>query len=248
GQLAAYPEAPLNAELYRWLALLAGQAARMQHWGHYNQRWTQALLQRYPALRPRYRRLLVEHLRLRPDPAALRRDEAALEHAVRQALHDPGSIAEFPRAERAPWPVPMWLYPPQHAGQPQAAELDDEPGAQQPAANARASVRKRAKRVDDHSGKDGLLLIRLENLFSWSEHVDLDRRGDDSENPDAARVAEDLDELAMSRRRTRQSGGLKLDLDLPPADADDLPLGGPLVLPEWDYRRQRLQDNFVRVQ
>src|SRR5690606_18837936 len=26
GQLAAYPEAPLNAELYRWLALLAGQA------------------------------------------------------------------------------------------------------------------------------------------------------------------------------------------------------------------------------
>lgn len=109
-------------------------------------------------------------------------------------------------------------------------------------------MRKRAKRVDDHSGKDGLLLIRLENLFSWSEHVDLDRRGDDSENPDAARVAEDLDELAMSRRRTRQSGVLKLDLDLPPADADDLPLGGPLVLPEWDYRRQRLQDNFVRVQ
>src|SRR3546814_2736160 len=34
----------------------------------------------------------------------------------------------------------------------------------------------------------------LENLFSWSEHIDLDRRGDDSDNPDAARVANDLDE------------------------------------------------------
>jgi len=249
GQLAVYADAALNAELYRWLALLAGQAGRMRHWGRDNQRWTHALLQRYPALLPRYRRLVEAHLRLRPDPTRLRRDEAALEHAVRQALHEPGSIVEFPRSERAPWPVPLWLYPPQHAGLPQSAELDSEPGeGRQPAGDARTAARKRAARVDDHSGKDGLLLIRLENLFSWSEHVDLDRRGDDSEDSDAARVAEDLDELAMSRRRMRQGGGLKLDLDLPPADADDLPLGDPLALPEWDYRRQRLQDNFVRVQ
>ncbi|MBO9356439.1 VWA domain-containing protein [Bordetella petrii] len=247
--VAVYPDPALNAELYRWLALLAAQSCRMRHWGRDNQRWTHALLQRYPALRPRYRRLVEAHLSLRPDPAGLRRDEAALERAVRQALHEPGSVAEFPRSECAPWPVPLWLYPSQQAGAAQADDPDTEPeGEPQPAAQSRTAARKRATRVDDHSGKDGLLLIRLENLFSWSEHIDLDRRGDDSDDPDAARVAEDLDELAMSRRRMRRSGGLKLDLDLPPADADDLPLGGPDTLPEWDYRRQRLQDRYVHVQ
>ncbi|MDN8926679.1 hypothetical protein Q0O74_13885, partial [Staphylococcus aureus] len=75
------------------------------------------------------------------------------------------------------------------------------------------SVRKRATRVEENTGKGGLLLFRLENLFSWSEHVELDRCGDDSEDLDAARVAEDLDEIALSRQRMRKGGGLKLDLD-----------------------------------
>src|SRR5690606_11476842 len=152
------------------------------------------------------------------------------------------------RSERAPWPVPMWLYPPQRVGETQPTQSATDDGETRALTHTHSAARKRATRVDDHSGKDGLLLIRLENLFSWSEHVDLDRRGDDSDDLDAARVAEDLDELAVSRRPTRRSGGLKLDLDLPPADADDQPLGGPLALPEWDYRRQRLQDNHVQVQ
>jgi len=247
-QLAVYPEPALNAELYRWLALLAGQSHRLRHWGRDNQDWTQALLQRYPALRPRYRRLVDAHLRLRPDPVRLPAGEAALERAVRQALHEPGSVGDFPRSERAPWPVPLWLYPSQHAGSTQAAELDEGAGGEPASARANGASRKRASRVNDPSSKSGLLLIRLENLFSWSEHVDLDRWGDDSENLDAARAADDLDELALSRKRMRQGGGLKLDLDLPPADVDDLPLGGVMTLPEWDYRRQRLQEDFVQIQ
>ena len=55
--LAVYPEAALNRELYRWLALLAAQAGQMRHWARDNQRWTQQLLASYPALRPRYQRL-----------------------------------------------------------------------------------------------------------------------------------------------------------------------------------------------
>ncbi len=90
--------------------------------------------------------------------------------------------------------------------------------------------------------------MRLENLFSWTEHVDLDRWADDSEDPDAARVAEDLDQLTLSRTRLRKGGGLKLHLDLPPADVDDIPLGAGILLPEWDYRKQRLQDDFVSLQ
>lgn len=247
--LAVYPEAELNRELYRWLALLAAQAGSMRHWGRDNQRWAKELLARYPALYPRYRRLVEAHLALRPDPAGLPADEAALERALRQALVEPGSVERFPRSERAPWPLPLWLYPPERLDEPQAGDLDeeDEGSLKAPSSGERLAP-KRASRVEENTGKGGLLLFRLENLFSWSEHVDLDRCGDDSEDLDAARVAEDLDELALSRQRLRKGGGLKLDLDLPPAEADDLPLGEGIRLPEWDYRRQCLKEDFVTLQ
>ena len=247
--LAVYPDATLNKELYRWLALLAAQAGPMRHWARDNQRWTQELLTRYPALRQRYARLVEAHLALRPDSEHLPGDEAALERALCQALREPGSVEQFPRSERAPWPLPLWLYPAENLGGPQAADLgEEEEGSLQAPTGGQKQLRKRAKRVEENTGKGGLLLFRLENLFSWSEHVDLDRCGDDSEDLDAARVAEDLDEMALSRQRLRKGGGLKLHLDLPPADVDDLPLGEGIKLPEWDYRKQHLQDDFVNLQ
>ena len=96
--LAVFPEVALNEELYRWLALLAAQAGQMRHWGRDNQRWTQQLLRRYPALRARYERLVDAHLQLRPDPATLNPGEAALERALCQALREPGSVEHFPRS------------------------------------------------------------------------------------------------------------------------------------------------------
>lgn len=247
--LAVFPERVLNEELYRWLALLAAQAGPMRHWGRDNQRWTQHLLRRYPALRVRYGRLVEAHLQLRPDPASLNRSEAALEQALRQALREPGSVEHFPRSERAAWPLPLWLYPPQRLGSPQAAELGDESEASLTAPpGEHEGRRKRATRIDENSREGGLLVVRLENLFSWTEHVDLDRWSDDSQDPDAARVADDLDELSLSRTRLRKGGGLKLHLDLPPAEVDDIPLGEGIKLPEWDYRQQRMQDGFVNLQ
>src|SRR5690606_1435312 len=130
-----------------------------------------------------------------------------------------------------------------------AADLGDEDeGSLLAPSSDQKKLRKRATRVEENTGKGGLLLFRLENLFSWSEHVDLDRCGDDSEDMDAGRVAEDLDELALSRQRMRKGGGLKLHLDLPPADVDDIPLGEGLKLPEWDYRKQLLQKDYVNLQ
>src|SRR5690606_7540661 len=248
--LAVFPEVELNQDLYRWLALLAAQAGEMRHWARDNQRWTQALLQQYPAMRSRYERLVEAHLLLRPDPDSLPKAEGALERALRQALREPGSVGQFPRSEIAPWPLPMWLYPAENLGVPQATELADEDpdnNLQAPSTEQKG-MRKRAKRVEGNSGKGGLMLFRLENLFSWTEHVELDRQSDDSENEDASRVAEDLDEIAMSRQRMRKGGGLKLHLDLPPADFDDIPLGDGIKLPEWDYRKQSLQENFVNLQ
>lgn len=224
--LAVYPDPALNRDLYRWLALLAAQAGEMRHWARDNQRWTQRLLEQFPAMRSRYRRLVEAHLQLRPDPSDLPPGEAALEQAVCQALREPGCVVQFPRSERAPWPVPLWLYPAQNLGEPQSLDQGaDGEGALESPPNGQSRQRKRARRVEDSTSKSGLLLFRLENLFSWSEHVELDRCGDDTEDLDAARVAEDLDELALSRQRMRQGGGLKLDLDLPAADFDDIPLG-----------------------
>jgi len=246
--LAVYPTVALNRELYRWLALLAAHAGPMNHWALDNQRWTWLLLQRYPALLPSYQRLVDAHLRLRPDPASLKPGEAALEKALRKALREPGSVRHLPRSERAAWPLPLWLYPPLHLDTPQALDLEDDTDDLATPAGEQQGAPKRASRVDDHSRDGGLLVVRLENLFSWSEHVDLDRWADDSEDPDAARVAEDLDQLSLSRQRVRKSGGLKLHLDLPPADVDDIPLGEGIKLPEWDYRQQCLRPGFVNLQ
>ncbi len=247
--LAVYPEVSLNQDLYRWLALLAAQAGPMRHWARDNQRWTQAILEHFPAMRPRYQRLVEAHLQLRPDPSQLPKVEAALEAALCQALREPGSVSQFPRSERAPWPLPLWLYPADNLGEPQAAQRAEEgEGNLETPPGGESRQRKRARRVDESSSKGGLLLFRLENLFSWSEHIELDRCGDDTEDLDAARVAEDLDELALSRQRMRQGGGLKLDLDLPAADFDDVPLGEGIKLPEWDYRKQCLQKDFVNLQ
>lgn len=249
-RLAVYPQTSLNQDLYRWLALLAAHAGEMHHWARDNQRWTQAILKRFPAMRPRYQRLVEAHLQLRPEPSTLPRAEAALERALCQALREPGSVTQFPRSEVAPWPLPMWLYPAENLGAPQATDLGEEDQRDHlkaPSEDQKA-VRKRARRAEENASKSGLMIFRLENLFSWSEHLELDRQGDDSEDPDAARVAEDLDEIALSRQRMRKGGGLKLHLDLPSSEVDDIPLGEGIKLPEWDYRKQHLQDNFVNLQ
>src|SRR5690554_168157 len=250
--LAVYPDTDLNRELYRWLALLAAHAGPMRHWGRDNQRWTVELLEQYPAMRRRYQRLVEALLPLRPHPEQLPADEAELEWALRRALLKPGSVQNFPRSERAPWPLPLWLYPAQRLDDPQSASMEDgeeeEGGGLKPPSEQGKAPRKRAERVEENTGKGGLLLFRLENLFSWSEHVDLDRCGDDTEDLDAARVAEDLDHLSVSRKRSSKGGGLKLDLDLPAAENDDVPFGEGIRLPEWDYRKQALVEDYVLLQ
>lgn len=248
-RLAVYPDIELNRELYRWLALLAAHSQPMRHWARDNQAWTCAVLRRYPLLRPRYKRLVEALLSLRPDPAALPSTEAALERALQQALREPGSVDRLPRSEKAPWPLPLWLYPPQRLAAPQHTELlDGDEHARAAASEAKGVARKRGERTEQDPGRSGLLLFRLENLFSWSEHVELDRAGDDSEDLDAARVADDLEHLSLSRQRQKKGGELKLDLDLPAAEYDDVPLGEGIRLPEWDYRRQSLLADHVSLQ
>lgn len=248
--VATYPDERLNHELYRWLTILSAHSGPMSHWGRDNQRWIAELMETYPALQKRYTELVIAHLALRPDPADLPPAEAALEHAIREALLKPGTVENFPGSERAPWPVALWLYPPLNLGSPQQTHWDEEEDGDLlgKARGEGQAPRKQASRVEDNAGKSGLLVFRLENLFSWTEHIDVDRCGDDNDDVEAARAADDLDEIALSKKRKRKGGGLKLHLDLPPTDIDDIPLGEGIKMPEWDFRRNELCKDFANVE
>src|SRR5690606_30829889 len=171
------------------------------------------------------------------------------EAALQRALLSPGSQPALPAAPGQPWPVALWLYPlpeqPPHL--PRAAN-DDGSGESGGNGKVRQSrQRKQAKYVDDNQNRNGMMIFRLESLFSWSEFVPVDRCEDDSDDEDSEQIAEDLGYLGLSRSPSTSASRIKLDLDLPSAAEDDIPLTDACLLPEWDWKQQRLRDNHCRV-
>ena len=270
-RLAVFPERALNRELYLWLAALAAVSAPTDdggqgdgdgdsnthgdggHWLARSQRQTRRALARYPGLAARYRRLAEALLALRPDPRALPDDEAAAERAIRAALREPRADAPpLPAARRAPQPVPLWLHPaPPLPPAAQAATEPDDAQAQERPAQGRQEGddrSRRAERVDQPDGRDGLLAFRLESLFSWAEYAKVDRTADDAEDEDARRTANDLDIMSVARDQQPAASRLRFDLDLPSAAHDDIPLGEGLPLPEWDFKRGCLLPDHCRLQ
>ena len=113
------------------------------------------------------------------------------------------------------------------------------------------SKRRRAKRTEDTTSKDGLMMFfRAESILSWSEFVRVNRTGDDEDNQDYSQVADDMEELYLADRKPGETlaARIKFDLDLPSASADDLPVGEGEPLPEWDYKRQQLVPDRCRAQ
>lgn len=252
-QLAVFPAPALNRELYQWLAALAAQSADSRlPWLHYNQALTIAALERYPGLRPRYRRLVAAQLALRPDPQTLPSDEAAQERAVQTALREPGTVAQLPSARRPPQPVYLWLHPsPPLSAPPESArdEAEDEANGDGMTRVGDDDRRRKARRVQAPRRERGLLALRMEALFGWAEHVNVDRGSEDNDDMQAAkREADDMDALSIARDRHRNAARIRFDLDLPAAAHDDLPLGPGIPLPEWDHRRQTLIADHCRLQ
>ena len=111
--------------------------------------------------------------------------------------------------------------------------------------------RRRAQRTEDTSSKHGLVMFfRAESILSWSEFVRVNRTADDEDNQDYSQVADDMEELALARRKPGETlaARVKFDLDLPSAAADDLPVGEGEPLPEWDYQRGQLLPEHCRAQ
>ena len=109
-------------------------------------------------------------------------------------------------------------------------------------------ARRRAKRVDNPEQDRGLITIRMENIFTWGEHVNVDRGSEDEEDPERAEaVARDMDEIAVSKDNKTSATRIKFDLDLPSAAEDDSVIGDGVLLPEWDWKRQQLRPDHCRI-
>jgi nitric oxide reductase NorD protein len=254
--LAVFPSSALNHDLYIWLAILAANHdGKFKHWANDNQTLVVKVLKKYPAIKPRYQRLAQALVDIRPDINKLPQNEQAMEKALIQAVLSPGSVKFFPVVNFAPQAVHLWLYPSAHVDPlllPEHEEVNEiAEGEEQtkPLAKSKAS-RKKAERIDSPESRDGMMIFRLESMFSWSEFSKLDRGSDDSEEDDEEyqRVAEDLDHITLSQQQNQKSASIKIDLDLPSASEDDIPLGDGISLPEWNYKKQQLETDRCLLQ
>jgi len=248
-----YPSTSLNEDLYLWLTALAScqndQLMNKRNWHSANQQLVLKCLEEFPGLQPVYQRLAKEEVAERDLRLHITKDNQAREKAIRQAILKPGSIETLPKGVGEVNPVPLWLYPGRNNSNPIRPndDVSDQKHAPNKSPSKQSKVRRQAEYVDDPDGRDGLLLFRLESLFSWSEFIPLDRPADDSEEDDAESIAEDLDKISLSKNRSTQASRIRLDLDLPSAAEDDIQLTEGLLYPEWDYRKQLLRKDHCRV-
>jgi nitric oxide reductase NorD protein len=245
------PSKALNRELYLWLAAMAVSAGGGEDggWLLANQRRTQETLQRFPGLAGRYRRLVDAHVATRPDPASLADADQEAERRIRRALDAPGSVDVLPATGHPPAVVPLWLHPqpPVVAQQAAAVEPDSDVAGEQKRRDIE-QLRRKAERVKTPQKDRGLITVRMENIFTSGEFVNVDRGSEDEDDLDRAEsIARDLDQLSVSRDRRRAAATLKFDLDLPAEAEDDMVIGEGILLPEWDWKRQSLVPDHCRV-
>ncbi|MGB2742055.1 MAG: VWA domain-containing protein [Cognaticolwellia sp.] len=252
--LAVFPTTALNHDLYIWLAVLAAQHnGQFRHWAIDNQQLVVDVLKRFPALKPRYQRLAQAFIASRVDQSKRPKAEQLMEQAISQAILTPGSVQQFPTVNYAPQAVYLWLYPSAHVDPlvlPEFDESEDLEAVELGKAKKSETSRKKAERVDSGDDKDGMMIFRLESLFSWSEFSKLDRGTDDSDDDedDNQRIADDLDKITLSKQQSQKSARIKIDMDLPSASEDDQPIGEGIKLPEWNYKNQTLQADRCLLQ
>jgi len=248
--IALFPTKQLNIDLYIWLTALSVVVVEQGNWISRNQYRTSKTLLIWPGLKGRYQNLLKAHLEQRPNISMLSAGEAKQEQAICSALQDSELNISLYYAKRPPQPVPLWLHPSPPAIEFNAKKtlLDpDLPEAVQDKPQQKQQKRKRANRTDMPEGKDGLMSFRLESLWSWGEYSKVDRTSTEDDDDDAMQTAEDMDNITVAQDSETSSSKIKLDLDLPASQYDDIVLGQGIPIDEWDYKLQRLQKDYCRI-
>jgi len=249
--IALFPDKQLNKDLYLWLTALSVIDVEQGDWIQRNQTRTAKTLKIWPGLKNRYHALVKAHIEQRPHPDDLPEREAKQEHAIRNALLDMALTVKLDYAKRPPQPVSLWLHP-----SPPLMEFDstlavNDPDLPEAAQNKKEqkkqSKRKSANRTDMPEGSDGLMSFRLESLWSWGEYSKVDRTSTEDDDDDAMKTAEDMDNITVAQDSETTSSKIKLDLDLPASQYDDIVLGEGIPIEEWDYKKQLLQKDHCRI-
>ncbi|MBP7640793.1 nitric oxide reductase activation protein NorD [Thauera phenylacetica] len=273
-ELDVLPERSLNRDLYLWLAAVAAAPPAEDGDGHpmlgpvpdepideaatrelrENQAATLRALARWPGIEARYRRLVDAVIAQRPRLEKLPPPEAEREKLIRLALHAPGSVAALPRLPakaRVTQPVLLWLSDFRASatvgstGQ-GSGELG-EAGASRPGKDSSRQAH-RVERQEKMPEKHGMIIpFRAESLLSVAEFIKVQRSTDDEPDDNAADAAANLDHLSITRDGERVASKVRFDLDLPSAAEDDVVLGDGIPLPEWDYRKNLLLEDHVRL-
>ncbi|CCE03930.1 VWA domain-containing protein [Bradyrhizobium sp. STM 3809] len=270
--IALLPDRALNAQLYQWLAawfatMPADPIAdsdplrrdlltlRRAH------ETTMVVLTRFPGLNRSYaqlaRALAVTRPR-RPLPRLEQQVELIVMALLGAAVPPKGVLwnaviadgelpATAPPGYRPMLPCPLWGDCWSRA--PVAAERDDDdtptPAEQAETPDSRKRFARRER--DDAAKRDPFILNRFEKILAMAEMVNVDRPSDDTDDDDARKAADDLDELAISRRKGRPASKLKFDLDLPPEAVDTARLDSGRLYPEWNYRSGAYVPDHCRV-
>jgi nitric oxide reductase NorD protein len=272
-RIAVFPDRDLNASLYRWLAawfatvpiaaIAESDPLRRDLLMLRRARDTAAaVLARFPGLAAPYARLADAMAASRPR-RPLPRTEQEMERIV-LALLSAGEPPErtlwaamtgasalpmkAPAGYRPLLPCPLWGDCWTRDVDPARVEDDDERApsteATPPDTRKRFAVR---ERDDNGNRRDPFVLNRFEKILAMAEMVNVDRPADDSEDEDARKAADDLEELAIGRRSGRPATRLKFDLDLPPKAVDAARLDTGRLYPEWDYRSGNYLPDHCRV-
>jgi len=249
--LDVLPRRELNHDLYLWLiALAAAEPGDDLPWLEHNQQASLRVFARYPGMAPRYQRLREAVMALRPSPERLSADEAAQERLIRQALARPGSVTALPPARRLFFPVWLWLHPfPPHGNPAASSSASPAAGRRERGRQQEDFRRRQAERVSTPENKHGLMMLfRAESIFFLSDYVKVSRSMDEDDHPPAARNADELETISLTRDGESAASRVRFDLDLPSAEEDDTPLGEGVLLPEWHYRKQVHQPDHCRLQ
>lgn len=271
-RIAIFPDRALNATLYRWLAAWFAAAPieaiaeadplrrdlSMLRRASETAVW---VLTQFPGLVADYAQLAAATAKARPR-RPLPRVEQEIEQIVLALLGAgrgpsgrlwPAMMGTGPLPDKAPpgyrsiLPCPLWgdcwtrELSPAHTDEDECA-----PGAAAAAKDDRKRFAVR-ERGDDANRRDPFVLNRFEKILAMAEMVNVDRPADDSEDEDAQKAADDLEEITLSRRSGKPASRFKFDLDLPPEALDGSRLNAELTYPEWDYRSGSYLPDHCRV-
>ncbi|MCF6190987.1 MAG: VWA domain-containing protein [Cocleimonas sp.] len=256
--IALFPTRQLNLDLYLWLTALSVidnaemPAEKRINWITQNQYRTHKTLEIWPGLKTRYQNLLKAHLQQRPNPKSLPADEANQEQIIRDALANSSQIQSLEYAKRPPQPVILWLHPAppveEFRNEKPVQDPDIEEAPQSKKDQKKQQKRKKGNREDMPTGNEGLMSFRLESLWSWAEYSKVDRTSVEDDDDDAMATAEDMDNITVAQDSQTSSSKIKLDLDLPSNQYDDIVLAEGIPIDEWDFKQQKSQKAHCRLQ